>query len=222
MAIKQKKIIIGLVITDRKLLSHIWDIHNDLNQLRRLSYAVDLSQIVQERRVEFHYNMPHITLFQGMCTDADELISKLELLSLSPDDFRINLLELKTYHNGYIFWHVEKTASIQAIHEMIVRKASPLFITETFTESEIAKMVSKGKNINHINNSIKYGYSMCNDEYEPHITIGRTLEKRKIEVLPDHAATLVASKKGSQIIDFTVSIAEMGVDGSCTSVIHTF
>ena len=129
----------------------------------------------------FKKNIPHITLLQGTFTNFEVVSQCLEALFhfiKSSSDVKLPLSflldQIEYVDSGWYFLNTKDSTFLQSLHELSFKQLNSKMIV---TNEDKSKDLSTYNDIER-ENFLKYGYRYIGKAYKPHITLGRTPNKK--------------------------------------------
>jgi len=189
-----------------------------IREVMRIQQAAQMIVPLEPILGEDEY-LPHITLLQGNSDSplaSDELLDQLAHMLLTTPP-QLSIAGASYVNRGWYFLDVRQLPLLDDMHELAFRCCRSRMIPP----ASIDKVSINGYTPSQVQNYTAYGYRYIGSDFRPHITMGRTLDKRAAQ---RDAELLDLLSKLSESLSFSVSSFTsycMGVNGGHLRAIAT-
>lgn len=162
-------------------------------------------------KLELVNNIPHTTLFQGTFRDDTNYITIAETIAdyykTKCADHCLHFESVKYIPQGWYFYTCKITNELKALHEVTLSNSKEYILLDPQRLNRNISGLTKAQ----IKGITDYGYRYSADAFFPHITLGRTSENMRAQIISLFSNELDKIEKDVPIGKLTVY--EMGVDG---------
>ncbi|MEA5619720.1 hypothetical protein VB711_18005 [Cronbergia sp. UHCC 0137] len=159
-------------------------------------------------------NLPHITLIQGRFKPDVNWINIISNLRdhIKTQNYRLEfkLTELEFKRSGWYFLNPSSNIIFSQSHKFVFDN---LKTSMYLTEEDLYQDISNYSDLEKAN-YLKYGYRFIGDAFQPHITLGRYLNKNQIGITENLFNLVNPFISNYQGILEKITLYEMGENGS--------
>ena len=173
--------------------------------------AIELNEIIAHRLagLENPHNNWHVTLYHGAFEQKDLSAIYNKLRSLNVKNVLLKFSKIYPTSDRWIDWGVQKNSELQALHEAVVRIASPYHKRPLKRSADIYDSLDSEKK----HQVDEYGVSGILQYYNPHMTLfyqyppSPTLQNIKLDQV-------------LRVCHAHIAVGELGYNGNIVKILH--